>query len=224
MEHLCQQPNSVDDGEDARHKYQRIHGLGALISNFVDQRYKNGPFKFGNILVSNAQDLKIVAVLDWEWAYAAPFQMLYSPPRWLLIKKPSDWSDEDLHRYRKLLDLFIGILDEEEKKREERSMPRMATLMRESMEDMKFWFHEQVYSCFESPDNQAWRFIQGRLSSTPGFAEIPAPDVELFVKDKLEQLEEYNEEWAAMKREIDRKEAEFQAFREKVEKEDRGEI
>ena len=232
MEHLCQQPNSVDDGEDARHKYQRIHGLGALTSSFVDQRYNNGPFKlfcddfqFGNILVNNAQDLKIVAVLDWEWAYAAPFQMLYSPPRWLLIKKPYNWSDEDIHRYKTLLELFIGILDEEENKRKERrSMPSMATLMRESMEDMKFWFHEQIYSCFESPDNQAWRLIQGRLSSIPGFAEIPAPDVELFVKYKLEQLEKYNEEWAAMKREIDRTEAEFQALRERVEKEDRGEI
>lgn len=107
--------------------------VGAPISSFVDQRYNqynHGPFRlfyedfqFGNILVSNAQDLKIVAVLDWEWAYAPPFQMLYSPPRWLLIKKPSNWSDEDLHRYRKPLDLLIGILDEEENKREECSMP-----------------------------------------------------------------------------------------------------
>lgn len=46
-------------------------------------------------------------------------------------------------------------------------------------------------------------YVQGRLSSTPGFAEIPAPDVELSVKDKLEQLEKYNGEWAEMKREID---------------------
>lgn len=86
------------------------------------------------------------------------------------------------------------------------------------MEDMKFWFHEQIYSCFESPNSQAWHFIQRRLSSTPGFAEIPALDVELFVKDKLEQPEKYNEEWAAMKREIDRKWQRFKRFEKKLRK------
>ena len=41
------------------------------------------------------------------------------------------------------------------------------------MEDMKFWFHEEIYSRFESSNRRAWRFVQGCLSSTPGFAEIP---------------------------------------------------
>jgi aminoglycoside phosphotransferase (APT) family kinase protein len=59
-----------------------------MLPRFVSDKHNHGPFKlicddfrFGNILVNNATDLKIVAVVDWEWAYAAPYQMLYSPPR-----------------------------------------------------------------------------------------------------------------------------------------------
>jgi hypothetical protein len=73
-----------------------------MLPRFVSDKHDHGPFKltcddfrFGNILVNNVTDLKIVAVVDWEWAYAAPYQMLYSPPRWLLIKKLIRWDDED---------------------------------------------------------------------------------------------------------------------------------
>lgn len=92
-----------------------------MIPRFVSDKYDHVPFKlicddfrFGNILVNNAQDLKIVAVLDWEWSYAAPYQMLFSPPRWLLIKKPYDWTAEDLSRYKVLLKKFVKILEKEE--------------------------------------------------------------------------------------------------------------
>lgn len=78
-DHLYQQPNPIDDDEDARRKHQQHHLFKAIAPTFVDPRYNYGPFKllcddfrFGNILVNNAQDLKIVVVLDWEWAYAAP--------------------------------------------------------------------------------------------------------------------------------------------------------
>lgn len=97
MQHLLGQPNSVDDMENAHRKYLHNKIFAAIIPCFINSMYDNGPFKlicddlrFGNKLVNNAQDLKIVAVLDWEWAYAAPFQMLYSSPRWLLLKKPLD--------------------------------------------------------------------------------------------------------------------------------------
>lgn len=87
MQHLWNQPNSVDDMEDARRKYLHNKIFKAIVPHFVDSKYDHGPFKLicddfrlGNILVNNAQDLKMVAVLDWEWAYTAPFQMLYFPP------------------------------------------------------------------------------------------------------------------------------------------------
>lgn len=147
--------------------------------------------------------------------------MLYSPPRWLLIKKPLNWDDYDYDRYKMLLELFIEILADEEGKRGDTcSTPSIASLMRESMSDGKFWFHELIYSCFESPDNRAWRTIEEGHSSMSELANIPASEMERFVKNKLEQPEQYKAEWAEMKRELDRKEAEFQALRERVEKED----
>ncbi|KAL2819759.1 kinase-like domain-containing protein [Aspergillus granulosus] len=225
MQHLCGQPNSVDDTEDARRKYLHNKIFTTIVPHFVDSKYDHGPFKlicddfrFGNILVNNAQDLKIVAVLDWEWAYAAPFQMLYSPPRWLLLKKPFDWDDMDASKYKSLLKMFINVLEEEQQKRaESRSMPSMATLMHESMEDGRFWFHELIYSCFKSPESRAWIAIRKILPSIDELATAPGTEVELFVDSKMEQLNQYNVEWAAMKEEIDKKEADFQALKERVE-------
>lgn len=43
------------------------------------------------MLVDNYTELEIVAVLNWEWAYMVLYQMLYSPPRWLLKKAPVYW-------------------------------------------------------------------------------------------------------------------------------------
>ncbi|EAW15264.1 phosphotransferase family protein [Aspergillus clavatus NRRL 1] len=213
MQHLRAQPNSVDDMEDARRKYLHNKIFKAIVPHFVDSKYDHGPFRLicddfrlGNLLVNNAQDLKIVAVLDWEWAYAAPFQMLYSSPRWLLLKKPFDWDD------------FINVLEEEEQKRAEGlSMPSMATLMDESMKDGKFWFHELIYSCFESPDSRAWTAIRQLLPSIDELATVPGPEVELFLNSKMEQLNQYNVEWAAMKEEINKKEADFLALKKRVE-------
>ncbi|RDW63221.1 phosphotransferase family protein [Aspergillus mulundensis] len=225
MQHLRDQPNSVDDSEDARRKYLQNEIFTAIVPRFVDSKYDYGPFKlicddfrFGNMLVNNAQELKIVAVLDWEWAYAAPFQMLYSPPRWLLLKKPFDWEDADVSRYNSLLEIFMKVLEEEQQKRVEgRPMPDMAALMRESMEDGKFWFHELIYSCFEAPDSPAWNAIRQLLPSIDELATVADHDVELFVSSKMEQLNQYNEEWAAMKEELDKKEADFQALKARVE-------
>ena len=83
-------------------------------------------FRPGNILID--KDLKITAVCDWEWTYAAPFQQFYAPPRWLLLKAPEEWhvdehygggtgEDDMLKAFTQKLDLFIRVLEEEEVKR-----------------------------------------------------------------------------------------------------------
>ncbi|KAL4933269.1 uncharacterized protein BDV17DRAFT_279059 [Aspergillus undulatus] len=122
---------------------------------------------------------------------------------WLLIKKPFDWDDLDLDR-------SSGA-----------PTANMATLMRDSIDDGKFWFHELIYSCFEGPDNRAWKSVQGYHHSPSDSITTPQHDVDIFVKDKMEQLAQYNEEWAAMEQELERKRAEFEALRRKVEQEDR---
>lgn len=96
-------------------------------------------------------------------------------------------------------------------------MPSMATLMQQSMDDVKFWFHELVYSCFESPNTRAWTAIRELLPNFGKLATVPDCEMDAFVESKMEQLSQYNVEWAA--KEIDRKEAEFQALKERVERE-----
>lgn len=96
------------------------------------EQHNSGPFKLvcddfrpGNILVD--RNLRITAICDWEWTYAAPYQQLYTAPRWLLLRAPEEWrfdepydggegEDDMLKAYAKKLDLFLKIMEEEEYK------------------------------------------------------------------------------------------------------------
>jgi hypothetical protein len=94
------------------------------------------------MMVNNYSELKIVAVLDWEWAYAGPYQMMFSPPRWLLMRLPIDWERTPnlnfRERYMSHFQYFTQIMQEEEEKRNMINDERMSSLMRQSMDDGKF--------------------------------------------------------------------------------------
>lgn len=78
---------------------------------------------------------------------------------------------------------------------------RMSNLMRQSMDDGKFWFHELVYSCFEGGQNAAWTAIR---KMTPDFDDISAvslTELDLFVKKKMADLELYKIDWEHIKQE-----------------------
>ena len=65
-----------------------------------------------NMIVKNAQDLKVVAVVDWEWTYAGPCQLFWSAPRWLVIEPLVNWGsghDKIRLRYEKYLRGFAYI-------------------------------------------------------------------------------------------------------------------
>ena len=129
------QRNSVDinDIEYGREAYVARHLFRNCVPTFVDDEHNEGPFKLvcddfrpGNILVD--RNLKITAICDWEWTYAAPYQQFYSAPRWLLLKAPEEWrrnepydggagNDDMPKSYRKKLDLFLKVMEEEEHKR-----------------------------------------------------------------------------------------------------------
>lgn len=125
--------------------YQSSTGRGftnnfQLVPSFIDYKHNEGPYKLvcddlrpGNILVD--RNLKITAICDWEWSYAAPYQQFYTAPRWLMLKAPEYWRitepyddgsgdghsgaglDDMLRAYTKKLDLFLKIMQEEEAKR-----------------------------------------------------------------------------------------------------------
>jgi hypothetical protein len=98
------------------------------------------------------------------------------------------------------------------------TIEKMSTLMRQSMDDGKFWFHELIHSCFESPENPAWRAIREIIPNINEHSTLSESEIDTFVAEKMAQLPVYNAEWAVMKEEIDRKEAEFEALTERRER------
>lgn len=95
--HLCEQRNSVNDSDDARRKYI-LGKRDKTAPHFVPKDHDSGPFKLicdvfrpGNILFRE-DTLEILAVMDWEWTYAGPYQFLFSPPPWLILENPTSWT------------------------------------------------------------------------------------------------------------------------------------
>lgn len=201
---MNEQPNSVDDTQDARDKFVFRRLFRDAIPSFVSNehgkegsRLLNDDFRFGNILVKSQTDLSIVAVLDWEWTYAAPYQLFYSPPRWLLMKKPIYLDESELSRYRHLFNIFLEELGSEEvesAKWNEQGNDTLSRLMRKSMDDGKFWFHELIHTCFEDAGNSAWARLcklRPEIKQTGGIRES---EVIEFVSRKMRQLEAYKAE------------------------------
>lgn len=224
MEQLCEQPSSVDNADDARAKYRSRHQVKAIIPRFVADEYNRtgfrlicDDFRYGNMIVNNARELKIIAVIDWEWAYAAPYQMFCSAPRWLLIKNPIFWAapnSSEFHRYNACLEVFLDELKREESERNKVApqlglQDRLSDLMRKSMSDGKFWFHELIYDCFTAADNSAWKAICDIYPNTDELAPILESELDKFVGKKMKQLAAYRAEWGAIKARIDREQAEL---------------
>jgi len=217
LQHLQEQPNSVDDEEDARSKLSFRKLFRALVPRFVSAQHDHGSFKlfcedfrFGNILVNNYKDLQIVAVVDWEWSWAAPYQMLYSPPRWLLLKPPIDWDREQLpelmERYKSCFQVYIRVFEEEESKMEcvqAEASQKMSFFMRSAMDDGKLWFHELIYSSFEGPMSIAWEAIQKVLHDKAEMPTLSVSEAEVcsFVRQKMDERREYTKQWDIVRQE-----------------------
>ncbi|KAL5331602.1 hypothetical protein ACEPPN_001136 [Leptodophora sp. 'Broadleaf-Isolate-01'] len=144
------------------------------------------------MLVNNRRDLKIVGVIDWEWAYAGSYQLLFSPPRWLLLKRPDAWGGKDKNS---MPDRFVRALEEEEKRRrggelaamtQEGAAQELSNLMRQSMADDKFWFNELIYSSFDGPDSMPWVQLRAMIPHLDDLATVSEAEVGDFVKMKTE--------------------------------------
>ncbi|KAG9562664.1 hypothetical protein KCU77_g3444, partial [Aureobasidium melanogenum] len=79
MIHLYEQRNSIDDAADTRRKFILRCRMMELVPSFVSANHDSGPFKllcddfrFGNVLMDETT-LKFTGVIDWEWAYTAPY-------------------------------------------------------------------------------------------------------------------------------------------------------
>ncbi|KAK3372694.1 hypothetical protein B0H63DRAFT_453998 [Podospora didyma] len=108
---LHEQLTSACDEANAREKYI-----------FFRPDYNEGPFKLScddfSPRNTRAQDddLKITGVIDQEFSYTRPAQLLATAAWWLLLERPHMWdfSQEMEDRFLRHLDMFKRVLEEEE--------------------------------------------------------------------------------------------------------------
>ena len=166
--------------------------------------------RYGNMLVNNAEDLKIVAVIDWEWSNIVPAQMSQSPPQWLMIRKPANWSScdgDEFDRYNHLLNFYLDEMKKLELSMNTDTRDSLSRLMRQSMSDGKFWFHVLIESCYDADYSPPWKALLKLIPNVDTRGCLPEPYRRAFVDKKLEELATYTTSWEAMqvKRETEKK-------------------
>jgi len=208
--HLSTQRNdAIDSAVDcrrkyiARHLFRKLASLSQLSSGDDHQSFKLfcDDMRPSNVLVD--ADFKIVAVIDWEYTYAAPAEFTFSPPWWLLLEAPeywpgglSDWATT----YEPRLGTFLRVLE----MREEAAMQngtlehrqRLSGPMRESWETGAFWVSYAARKSWAF-DAVFWRWIDAKFfGKSDSFeeriqllGEEEREGVESFVRRKLEERE-----------------------------------
>ncbi|TAQ91380.1 hypothetical protein B7494_g338 [Chlorociboria aeruginascens] len=247
LDHLLKQRNSIDDADDARRKYINRHLFQAITPSYISKEHNYiftlfcDDFRPSNFILDN--DLKLWWI-DLEWTYAAPYQMLYSPPRWLLLRNPCRWSDipDVMDLFKVKFEIFHGILVEEESKRfmsvktdaefceqgvsesEIQHLPpkeSFSSLMRKSMEDGKFWYHELIRESFDFDDEFLWTQIAQSSTLSSSDVEIPQGGLDSFVASKMAEMREYEVAHEAMMAEAEKAKADkAEAGKEKEAKEE----
>lgn len=133
--------------------------------------YNHGPFPLycddlrpTNVIVDS--DLNIRGVIDWEYSYAAPAELTYCSPWWLLLTHSDDWTDGDLRdfleKYLPRHQLFIRALRDEENEVIRRGDlsedQRLSDGMAQSLGNGHFWFCHAATSSYGFHDIY-WKFI-----------------------------------------------------------------
>lgn len=135
-----QHNDAVEDEEDARDKYtarQLFRNLAIgkrlmpdLFQSDASFRLFSEDFRPANVLLD--KDLRVVGVIDWEFAYAAPAQFTFDPPWWLLLEEPEYWTGGYrawMEAYEPRLRTFLRVLEAEEMKMTTENLARMANGM-----------------------------------------------------------------------------------------------
>ncbi|KAF5137917.1 Altered inheritance of mitochondria protein 9, mitochondrial [Metarhizium anisopliae] len=197
--------DDVRDKFVARQLFRRLASSGLLALGFdpEQQSYREAMFRLysedlrpSNVLID--QDLRVVGVIDWEFAYAAPAQFSFDPPWWLLLKSPEYWPggyDSWMEAYEPRLNTFLSVLEGEEKKKKMQSssshtrdtgMP-LSQLMRKSWES-KTWMIN-----YAARNSWAFDFIFWRYLDCAYFGQNEGGDyqrrLDLLSKEEMEAME-----------------------------------
>lgn len=190
-----QHNDAVTDEDDARDKYvarqlfRRLAREGRLTSSSTNQdgppgeesrfRLFSEDLRPSNVLVD--KDDRVVGVIDWEFAYAAPEQFTFDPPWWLLLTSPDYWDDgygSFIETYEPRLDTFLRVLEAEEKNMQDSSgvaggMEALSvagrggkTVLSEQMRqrwESKAWMVSLAARNSWAFDFLFWRFLDGKF-------------------------------------------------------------
>ncbi|MCJ1259931.1 hypothetical protein MMC24_007770 [Lignoscripta atroalba] len=119
-------------------------------------------------------NFKVVAVLDWEFTYAAPAEFAFSPPFWLLLERPEYWPGGMsgwAATYEPRLQTFLRVLEDREKVELENETLKpedaLSGRMRQSWESGGFWVNYALQRSWAF-DFIYWRWIDPRVFKGKG--------------------------------------------------------
>ncbi|KAF2254506.1 hypothetical protein BU26DRAFT_416999 [Trematosphaeria pertusa] len=200
---LLGQLNSVEDEDDARQKYIFFRVLKSLTDRHVWPEYNEGPFKLicddlglANMIVDSREKLKITGVVDFEWSYTGPAQLLGTAPWWLLQERPELWDfTPDMRaRFLRHLGLFKRVLEEEEKHAPEYQSRELSKLVERSETEGTMWYHMVLQGFFHGPGSLPWEQLKDHTPDWDLLASgIPEEDIRSFVAAKMEHLKLHDE-------------------------------
>ncbi|KID86278.1 phosphotransferase family protein, partial [Metarhizium majus ARSEF 297] len=177
-----QHNDAVVDEDNARDKYvawqlfRRLVSSGQLARGFDPEQQPYGEAMFrlysedlrpSNVLID--KDLRVVGVIDWEFAYAAPAQFSSDPPWRLLWKSPEYWPggyDSWMEVYEPRWNTFLRVLEEEEREKKAQNSScctrdtgvPLSQLMRRSWET-KSWMINYAARNSWAFDFLFWRYL-----------------------------------------------------------------
>ncbi|KAL5344497.1 hypothetical protein ACLOAV_010478 [Pseudogymnoascus australis] len=200
--------DAIESAEDCRRRYIARHLFRKLV---VEHRLTGGndkTFKLfcddlgpHNVLVD--AEFKVVAVIDWEFAYSAPSNFSQTPPWWLLIQMPERWPkglDNWAANYERRLQLFLRCLEAREQVALEEGRITnedcLSRQMRQSWENGDFWVHYAARKSW-AVDSIYWskideRFFGPRDSFEGRLALLDEGDregIDSFVRRKMKEQE-----------------------------------
>ena len=138
--------------------------LSSAPSNLDSFRLWADDFRPGNILVDDSDD--VVAVIDWELAYAGPTQFMLDCPWWLLLEVPESWKpdiDDWTKVYDKRLQTWLSAMEKAENDIGTVSLPFcLSVYMRESWETGRFWLNYAARNSWAF-DTVFWKYLNEKF-------------------------------------------------------------
>ncbi|GKZ30371.1 hypothetical protein AbraIFM66950_008872 [Aspergillus brasiliensis] len=168
-----QQRDAINSEEDCRRKFTARY-LFLNITKKLCGENADGPFRLycddfrpSNVLV-DLDVFRVSGVIDWEFTYAAPAEITWVAPWWLLLQSPEDWEgdlDQFISRYMPKLHVFLEALSDHETELIEHQLlsesQRLSPRMEDSMQTGLLWvcLAARYSSMF---DEIYWTFIDHR--------------------------------------------------------------